>query len=88
MPAEKAQLEQAKGDKHIYDREMRPPLMRYAIEELQDAQIEPNVWEDRGPRSPRGLREDRGGRPAGAAVITSAALSWVAARTTGRCASG
>jgi hypothetical protein len=88
MPPEKARLEQAKGDKHIYDREMRPPLMRYAIEDLQDAQIEPNVWEDRGPRSPRGLREDRGGRPAGAAVITSAALSWVAARTTGRCASG
>jgi hypothetical protein len=48
MPAEKAQLEQTKGDKHIYDLEMRPPLMRYAIEELQDAQIEPNVWKIEG----------------------------------------
>jgi 5-dehydro-2-deoxygluconokinase len=48
VPAEPAQLERAKGDKHVYDREMRPQLMRQAIEELQDAQIEPDVWKIEG----------------------------------------
>jgi 5-dehydro-2-deoxygluconokinase len=41
-------LERAKGDKHVYDREMRPQLMRQTIEELQDAQIEPDVWKIEG----------------------------------------
>jgi 5-dehydro-2-deoxygluconokinase len=48
VPAESAQLERAKGDKHVYDREIRPQLMRQAIEELQDAQIEPDVWKIEG----------------------------------------
>jgi 5-dehydro-2-deoxygluconokinase len=48
VPAEPAQLERAKGDKHVYDREMRPQLMRQTIEELQDAQIEPDVWKIEG----------------------------------------
>jgi myo-inositol catabolism protein IolC len=48
VPAEPAQLERAKGDKHLYDRELRPQLMRQAIEELQDAGIEPDVWKIEG----------------------------------------
>jgi myo-inositol catabolism protein IolC len=48
VPAEPAQLERAKGDKHVYDRELRPQLMRRAIEELQDAGIEPDVWKIEG----------------------------------------
>jgi myo-inositol catabolism protein IolC len=32
VPAEKAQLERARGDKHVYDLEMRPQLMLQAIE--------------------------------------------------------
>jgi len=48
VPAEKAQLEQAKGDKHVYDLEMRPSLMLRAMEELQDAGVEPDVWKIEG----------------------------------------
>jgi 5-dehydro-2-deoxygluconokinase len=48
VPAEKAQLNQLKGDKKAYDRELRPRLMVQAIEELQDAQVEPDVWKIEG----------------------------------------
>jgi myo-inositol catabolism protein IolC len=48
VPAEPAQLERAKGDKRVYDRELRPQLMRRAIEELQDEGIEPDVWKIEG----------------------------------------
>jgi 5-dehydro-2-deoxygluconokinase len=37
VPAEKAQLDQLKGDKNAYDLELRPRLMAEAIEDLQDA---------------------------------------------------
>jgi myo-inositol catabolism protein IolC len=48
VPAEKAQLEKVKGDKRIYDLEIRPRLMVQTIEELQDAHVEPNVWKIEG----------------------------------------
>jgi myo-inositol catabolism protein IolC len=48
VPAEKAQLDKLKGDKKAYDRELRPRLMRGAIEELQDAGVEPDVWKIEG----------------------------------------
>jgi myo-inositol catabolism protein IolC len=48
VPAEKAQLDQVKGDKRIYDLELRPKLMAQAIEELQDAEVEPDVWKIEG----------------------------------------
>jgi len=48
VPAEKAQLDRLKGDKKAYDMELRPRLMTEAIEELQDAQIEPDVWKIEG----------------------------------------
>jgi myo-inositol catabolism protein IolC len=48
VPAEKAQLDQVKGDKKAYDRELRPRLMAEAIQELQDAGVEPDVWKIEG----------------------------------------
>jgi myo-inositol catabolism protein IolC len=48
VPAEKAQLERLKGDKKAYDLELRPRLMVQAIEQLQDAQVEPDVWKIEG----------------------------------------
>lgn len=48
VPPEKAQLEKVKGDKKAYDRELRPRLMIEAIRQLQDAQVEPDVWKVEG----------------------------------------
>lgn len=48
VPAEKAQLEKVNGDKKAYDRELRPELMVRAIQELQDAGVEPDVWKIEG----------------------------------------
>jgi len=48
VPAEKSQLEQLNGDKKAYDAQLRPQLMVRAIEELQDAGVEPDVWKIEG----------------------------------------
>jgi len=48
VPPEKAQLDQLKGDKQAYDLEVRPRLMVAAIEELQAAGVEPDVWKIEG----------------------------------------
>ena len=48
VPAEKAQLERLGGDKKAYDRELRPTLMIRAIETLQSAGVEPDVWKIEG----------------------------------------
>jgi myo-inositol catabolism protein IolC len=48
VPAEKAQLDKLKGDKKAYDLQLRPRLMAQTIEELQDAQVEPDVWKIEG----------------------------------------
>jgi glucose-6-phosphate isomerase len=48
VPAEKGQLERLKGDKKAYDVELRPKLMIGAIEQLQDAGVEPDVWKIEG----------------------------------------
>jgi myo-inositol catabolism protein IolC len=48
VPAEKSQLDQVKGDKKAYDLEVRPRLMVETIEQLQDAQVEPDVWKIEG----------------------------------------
>ncbi len=44
VPAENTQLERVSGDKKAYDRELRLRLMVRAIEQLQDAGVEPDVW--------------------------------------------
>jgi myo-inositol catabolism protein IolC len=48
VPALKAQLERVAGDKRSYDLELRPRLMVQAIEQLQDAGVEPDVWKIEG----------------------------------------
>jgi len=48
VPAEKAQLDQVKGDKKAYDLEIRPRLMVQAIHQLQDAGVEADVWKIEG----------------------------------------
>src|SRR5216117_4445026 len=48
VPPEKGQLERLKGDKKAYDVELRPKLMVEAIEQLQDAGVEPDLWKIEG----------------------------------------
>src|SRR5882724_11807657 len=48
VPAEKSQLDRLNGDKKAYDLQLRPQLMARAIEELQDAGVEPDVWKIEG----------------------------------------
>ena len=48
VPAEDAQLESVGGDTDRYDKELRPELMIRAIDELQKAGIEPDIWKIEG----------------------------------------
>jgi 5-dehydro-2-deoxygluconokinase len=48
VPAEKTQLEKLGGDKKKYDLDLRPKLMVAAIEALQNAGVEPDVWKIEG----------------------------------------
>ena len=48
VPAEDSQLEQVGGDTDRYDAELRPELMRRAIEALQDYGIEVDIWKIEG----------------------------------------
>jgi len=54
VPAEDSQLEQVDGDSDRYDAELRPELMRRAIEMIQDYGCEVDVWKIEGVDS----RED------------------------------
>jgi len=48
VPAEPHQLEQAGGDTDCYDAELRPELMRRAIEQIQEFGIEVDIWKIEG----------------------------------------
>ncbi len=48
VPAEDAQLESVGGSADRYDSELRPELMRRAIEEIQDFGIEVDIWKIEG----------------------------------------
>src|SRR3954467_3199984 len=48
VPATDAQLEQAGGDTDRYDAELRPELMRRAIEDIQNFGIEVDIWKIEG----------------------------------------
>ena len=48
VPPESMQLEQVEGDKNAYDLQLRPRLMMQAIQALQDAGVEPDVWKVEG----------------------------------------
>jgi len=63
VPAEPAQLESVGGDTDRYDAELRPELMRRAIERCQDLGIEVDVWKIEGVAQRR-RRADRRQLPA------------------------
>jgi 5-dehydro-2-deoxygluconokinase len=48
VPAEKSKLDRFSGDKEAYDLKLRPRLMVDAIQQLQDAGVEPDVWKIEG----------------------------------------
>src|SRR3954454_17959546 len=48
VPAEKAQLDSVGGDTDRYDAELRPELMRRAIEHFQNEGVEVDVWKIEG----------------------------------------
>jgi 5-dehydro-2-deoxygluconokinase len=48
VPPLKAHLERFKGEKAAYDLELRPQLMVQAMQQLQDAHVEPDVWKIEG----------------------------------------
>jgi len=48
VPAETSQLARFHGDQSQYDVQLRPALMFQAIEELQDANVEPDIWKIEG----------------------------------------
>jgi 5-dehydro-2-deoxygluconokinase len=48
VPAEKEQLDRVKGDKKAFDLEIRPRLMVGAIQQLQGAGVEADVWKIEG----------------------------------------
>jgi myo-inositol catabolism protein IolC len=48
VPATRAQLERVGGARPVYDREVRPTLMVAAVETLQQAGVEPDVWKIEG----------------------------------------
>jgi 5-dehydro-2-deoxygluconokinase len=51
VPAEQAQLDAVGGDSERYDLELRPELMRRAIEQIQDYGIEVDIWKIEGVES-------------------------------------
>jgi 5-dehydro-2-deoxygluconokinase len=48
VPPEQRQLDGVGGDTKAYDLAVRPRLMVQAIQELQDAQVEPDIWKVEG----------------------------------------
>jgi myo-inositol catabolism protein IolC len=48
VPASPEQIEAADGDEDRWDKEDRPKLMKTAIEELQAAGVEPDIWKIEG----------------------------------------
>lgn len=74
VPATAPQLARAGGDAAAFDLQQRPALMQQAIETLQDAGVEPDVWKIEG----LDRREDcerivasarRGGRPGVSCIV-------------------
>ncbi len=48
VPPESGQLEQFGGDKKAYDLNLRPALMAQTIQQMQNAQVEPDIWKIEG----------------------------------------
>ena len=74
VPPEPMQLEQVEGDKNAYDLQLRPSLMMRAIQALQDAGVEPDVWKVEGlDRQEDGVKlvemARRGGRTTAGLIV-------------------
>lgn len=52
VPMTSAQGDRVEGDQGLYDRQLRPGLMVGAIQALQDAGVEPDIWKVEGLSSP------------------------------------
>jgi myo-inositol catabolism protein IolC len=81
IPPEKSQLDSVRGDKKAHDLELRPRLMFEAIQQFQDAHVEPDVWKIEGLDRREDLEKivAAGDRAAGTKSVAS---SWAAAKTT------
>jgi len=83
----KGQLESLDGDRKAYDLTLRPRLMAEAIEALQDAGVEPDVWKIEGLESRADCENVvAAARRQGRNQV--AASSWVEARTRPKSADG
>jgi hypothetical protein len=85
--AEAGYLRSVQGDKGAHDLELRPQLMVQAIEQLQDAHVEADVWKIEGLDRPADCDKvvaiaRRNGRP------KLAASSWGEVRTKRKFATG
>ncbi len=87
VPALAAQLDRVKGDKWAYDRVLRPQLMVQAIEQLQNAQVEPDLWKIEGlDRKEHCIKVAAAARRGGRTKLV--ASFWAEVRTIPRFASG
>ena len=86
VPAEDEQLESVGGDTDRYDAELRPELMRRAIEQIQDYGIEVDIWKIEGVDAQEDaemlIRQTRTGE--GRENVTSVLLGRGASRREGR----
>jgi myo-inositol catabolism protein IolC len=48
VPATQAQMDAVEGDQNRYDRDLRPSLMVAALDQLQNAGVEPDLWKIEG----------------------------------------
>jgi myo-inositol catabolism protein IolC len=73
VPSQPHQLGRVGGDPGRYDRELRPELMLQAIREVQEAEIEPDVWKLEGLEDREACRriaeQARSGRRQGVSCI-------------------
>ena len=89
VPATDEQLASVGGDTDRYDAELRPELMRRAIEDAQNVGVEVDVWKIEGVDEQIGRRDARRAGPLPArAARASRAYCSVAARRPRRSSSG
>jgi 5-dehydro-2-deoxygluconokinase len=48
VPATHEQMDRLEGDRNLYDYDLRPSLMMAALEQLQYAGVEPDIWKIEG----------------------------------------
>ena len=88
VPAEQAQLDAVGDDSDRYDRELRPELMRRAIEQLQDYGVEVDIWKIEGVDERADAERLAGRRARARGARASAACCSAAAPPTRRSSTG